>query len=132
MRDFAFYNAGVHDATGPKRVLGLARRLIRRVLRPMFYRQEAIYREFQDQIDQLSDQVRTLNERLATTDAFGWDYVAMSRRMAAIEDHLASAKAGHDEGRRVDPANTIPTPHVGGEGTARDGKVQDSRKSVFH
>lgn len=121
MRDFAFYNAGVDDARGPRRLLGLTRRLLRRILRPIFFRQEAIYREMQDQIDRLNGQVEALSARSATTDAFGWDYVAMSRRLAAIEDHLC--RAGDDpkpesvtvSGRRTDAASRIPSPHPSAE-----------------
>ncbi len=128
MRDFAFYNAGVDDATGPKRMLGLVRRLIRRVLRPMFYRQEAIYQELQEQIDHLSAQIQTLNDRVATTDAFGWDSVAMARRMSAIEDHLASVRTVVPEGGRVDPANALPPPHALTGRGVRDRRMQNAQK----
>ncbi|RUL89064.1 hypothetical protein [Tautonia sociabilis] len=129
MRDFAFYNAGVDDAKGPRRVFGLARRLLRRILRPMFFRQEAIYRDLQDQIDQLSAQVDALSRRVATSDAFGWDYVAMARRLAAIEDRLASsptttptsapAPAEPSPVRRPGRADGLPSPHVGERSPSR-------------
>jgi hypothetical protein len=110
VRDFAFYNAGIDEAKGPKRVLGLARRALRRILRPMFFHQEAIYRDLQGQIDQLSAQIETLSGRLSSTDAFGWDYVAMARRLAAIEDHLiqinADVPASIGQGHRIDPGLT--------------------------
>ena len=102
MRDFAFYNAGIEDARGPKRVLGIARRVLRRILRPMFFHQEAIYRDFQAQVDELSAQLQTLSSRLSSTESLGWDYVAMARRLAAIEDHL-------DGGRSDPPAQIGPS-----------------------
>ncbi|MEW4568463.1 hypothetical protein AB1L88_11400 [Tautonia sp. JC769] len=120
MRDFAFYNAGITDAKGPKRVLGLARRLVRRLLRPMFFHQEALYRDLQGQIDHLHAQVEALSRRSATSDAFRWDAVAMSRRLATIEDHLAREgcpdhprRAVAAPGCRIDPATGHPSPHVG-------------------
>ena len=116
MRDFAFYNAGINDAKGPKTVLGLIRRLVRRLLRPMFFHQEAIYHDLQAQIDRLTEQVQLLNQRSASTDAFGWDYVAMARRLAAIEDHLSYQGAElHNEipsGIRADQATRLPKTHL--------------------
>ncbi|WP_152052017.1 hypothetical protein [Tautonia marina] len=119
MRDFAFYNAGIDDAKGPKRVLGLARRLVRRLLRPMFFHQEALYRDLQTQIDHLTGQVEALSQRSAAADAFRWDAVAMARRLASIEDHLARIQTPDAAGRavpapgcRVDTANNLSAPHV--------------------
>jgi hypothetical protein len=112
VRDFAFYNAGVDGARGTGRLLAPARRLLRRILRPIFFRQEAIYREMQDEIDRLRSQVDALSDRTATTDAFGWDYLAMARRLAAIEDHLSRADASAG-GRRDDAPNRVPAHHLG-------------------
>ncbi|WP_169979989.1 hypothetical protein [Tautonia rosea] len=119
MRDFAFYNTGINDAKGPKRVLGLARRLVRRLLRPMFFHQEVLYRDLQAQIDHLSGQVEALSQRSATTDAFRWDSLAMARRLASIEDHLArmqppanAERAVPSPGSRIDPASERGSPHV--------------------
>lgn len=119
VRDFAFYNAGINDAKGPKRVLGLARRLVRRLLRPMFFHQEVLYRDLQAQIDFLNGQIEALSQRSATTDAFRWDSVAMARRLASIEDHLTRMQPSETAGRavpapgcRIDPAGGRATPHV--------------------
>ncbi|CAN5914119.1 hypothetical protein BH23PLA1_BH23PLA1_07710 [soil metagenome] len=114
MRDFAFYNAGGSGSNGPRRVLALARRILRRVLRPIFFRQEEIFRELQGQIDELArrreelaEQVHDLARQLDATTAFGWDYVAMARRLAALEDRIEAASPvggplevhqGHGEG----------------------------------
>ena len=115
MRDFAFYNAGVDDATGPRRALAMARRLLRRVLRPIFFRQEAIYRDLQEQIDILESQIRALADRAEATDAFGWDHVAMARRLAAIEDRLVpEGDSDHHRGLgpRLGVASDLPNPHA--------------------
>jgi hypothetical protein len=126
VRDFAFYNAGIDDARGPRRLLGLARRALRRILRPMFFHQEAIYRDLQGQIDQLSAQVQALSGRVSSTEAFGWDYVAMARRLADIEDHLirmqSEGPSPIGQGLRVDPgsADGLPSPNSAMRPVARN------------
>ncbi|WP_406696768.1 hypothetical protein V5E97_37850 [Singulisphaera sp. Ch08] len=129
MQDFAFYNAGSHAMKGPRAVLVVARRVMRRVLRPIFLRQVEIFQYLADRLDNHENRVFALridadamkrqhgelaaelgrqNEALAyrqdllsgrqdeladqiqTTMAFGWDYVAMVRRLATLEDQLAS------------------------------------------
>ena len=137
MQDFAFYNAGSHSLKGPRGLLVMVRRLMRRVLRPIFLRQVEIFQHFADRLDNHENRVCALridadslkrqhealsrevmqdlaqelgrqNEALAlrqdllsgrqdeladqiqTTMAFGWDYVAMVRRLATLEDQLAS------------------------------------------
>ena len=103
MRDFAFYNAGGSGGSGPRRVLVLARRLLRRILRPVFFRQEEIYRDLQAQIDELTrrrdalaEQVHGLSAQLDAAAAFGWDYVALARRLAALEDHVEALRRGSE------------------------------------
>jgi hypothetical protein len=125
MQDFAFYNVGCHDAKGPRGLLVLVRRTVRRILRPMFLRQADIFRHLADLLDdhehrvfalridadeskrqhaklnrqheemagrqdELSARQDELADQLRTTMALGWDYVAMVRRLATIEDQLAS------------------------------------------
>lgn len=132
MRDFAFYNAGIDDAKGPKRVLGFARRLVRRLLRPMFFHQEALYRDLQAQIDHLTGQVEALSQRSATADAFRWDSVAMARRLASIEDHLTQIQTPDAAGRaatapvcRVHTANDRSAPHVSTFKEYSDRRISD-------
>lgn len=117
MQDFAFYNVGCHNAKGPRGPLVLARRSLRRVLRPMFYRLAELFQHLADRLDEhehriFAIQVETdelkdrhdeldrrhdemakrqdeLAEQVHTTAALGWDYVALVRRLATIEDQLA-------------------------------------------
>jgi hypothetical protein len=139
MQDFAFYNVGCHDAKGPRGLLILVRRMVRRILRPMFLRQAEIFRHFAALLDDhehrvfalridadamkrqhaelnrqheamacrqenLSARQDELADQIQTTMAFGWDYVAMVRRLATLEDQLASLTgatvAPSDEGDR--------------------------------
>jgi glycosyltransferase involved in cell wall biosynthesis len=99
--DLAFYNAGCSDARGVRRVVVLARRLLRRVLRPIFAHQVVLFQYLIDRLDRYETALRgdiesltkrqeELAERVETIQAFGWDYVAMVRRLAALEDHLAT------------------------------------------
>jgi hypothetical protein len=99
--DLAFYDAGCSDARGVRRVVVLARRLLRRVLRPIFAHQVVLYQYLIDRLDRcetafrgdietLSKRQDELAERVETIQAFGWDYVAMVRRLAVLEDQLAA------------------------------------------
>ena len=103
MPDLAFYNAGCGGSSGVRRIVVLARRLLRRLLRPIFLHQVALYQYLIERLDgsetrvngvladmeTLTRRQNELNERLETIQAFGWDYVAMVRRLAVLEDQLA-------------------------------------------
>jgi hypothetical protein len=90
VRDLAFYNAGYHETKGIRRVVLPFRRALRRVLRPIFLRQVELYQEIDHELNDLSRRQDELAEQLKTTLAFGWDYVAMVRRLAVLEDQIAS------------------------------------------
>ena len=80
------------------------RRLLRRLLRPIFLHQVALFQYLIDRLDQnektdraLRDDVNRLGKRQDELEqrsenvlAYGWDYVAMVRRLAVLEDHLAA------------------------------------------
>jgi hypothetical protein len=101
--DLAFYNAGCDGPRGARWLLVLARRLLRRLLRPIFLRQvellqslidrldrgEMSVRTVQDDVDRIAQRMDDVDERLETVLAFGWDYVAMVRRLAVLEDQVA-------------------------------------------
>jgi hypothetical protein len=81
MRDYDFYNYGCTEPTGFRRIVIPFRRLLRRLLRPMFEHQVELYR-------QLSDRQDRLHLQLEATSAFDCDYTAMARRLAALEEHV--------------------------------------------
>jgi hypothetical protein len=74
------------------------------VLRPIFLHQVALYQYLierldgsetrvtgiQADIEALNRRQNELLERLETVQALGWDHVAMVRRLAVLEDHLAA------------------------------------------
>ncbi len=131
MPDLAFYNAGCSESRGVRRLVVFARRLLRRLLRPIFLHQVALYQYLIERLDgnetsvkgvqadmeTLTRRQNELNERLETVQAFGWDYVAMVRRLAVLEDQLATltgqAPAAVDE---ADPQASIrfPSPRARG------------------
>lgn len=112
MRDLAFYNAGCHEPRGARRAVVPVRRALRRVLRPIFQRQVEIFQNLCDRLDAAERADHALRERLdvlsgrqdafaeqvQTTIAFGWDYVAMVRRLAVLEDRV-EALAARAEGK---------------------------------
>jgi hypothetical protein len=102
MKHLAFYDVGCEPSRG---LLGLKVRLRRRVrnlLLPMFrrlveilgslcHRLEVLEKEVEDLRDRVDDLRRRQEEQSAkvpSTLAFGWDYVAMVRRLAILEEHV--------------------------------------------
>jgi hypothetical protein len=120
VRDFQFYHAGCQEPKGLRRVVVPFRRLLRRLLRPIFQRQAELLAELSreqgrlaQRQEQLTGQLENLTRRLEQLDrqvqaatAFGWDYVALVRRLAALEDHVtALLQAGPaPEGKTGSPA----------------------------
>src|SRR5262245_19240357 len=130
MKDYAFYNVGCHDARGVRGLMVMVRRLMRRILRPFFLRQAELFQHLAGLVEDHEHRVYALRidqeslkhrhdamirrqdemaarqdeqgEQLHTTMAFGWDYVALVRRLATLEDQVAaltgSAVTPGDEG----------------------------------
>ncbi len=119
MNDLAFYYAGGHGAKGFRHLPVLVRRLVRRILWPIFLRQVEIFQALIVRLDRLESRVETHDhavfalrvdtdklteqhqelakrqeeaaEQLQTALAFGWDYVAFVRRLATLEDLVAAS-----------------------------------------
>jgi hypothetical protein len=169
MRDFAFYHVGFSGQRGLRALLVPFRRLIRRLLRPMLYRQAELLKGLQAQIDLLAiqarrqeiaaregdaglareieavrdrepdprlverierleqltgrldqlerltgrfDQLERRDEELASqldaTSAFGWDYVALVRRLASLEDHVEALQRPRDRDEAGGTRTIIP------------------------
>jgi hypothetical protein len=103
MIDLEFYNAGCGPAWGVGRGVAVGlRRLLRRVLRPMFFHQVEIYRAIQRRIDELEAKAMKLR-------AGELDQRAQARRLAALEDRLEQllTQLGGDE-RGGTGATTLP------------------------
>jgi hypothetical protein len=121
--DLAFYNAGCGGLKGPKKAIIPFRRALRRVLRPIFQRQVDILQHLCDRLDGDDREIRGLRtdldhltrrhehaaSQIQATMAFGWDYVAMARRLAILEDRVealmarAERAAGDPDGALAEP-----------------------------
>jgi hypothetical protein len=102
--DLAFYNAGCEHTSGLRTIVVLMRRLLRRVLRPIFMHQVVLYQHLIERLDRTEASLRgvqgdieamgerhvELDERVESVQAFGWDYVALVRRLAVLEDQIAA------------------------------------------
>lgn len=113
MRDLEFYNQGCQEVQGTRRVLVPLRRLLRRILRPIFQAQVDLYRELFTRDDDLSrrltelerhallHRVEELEKRVETLEKREIDALALARRLSAIEDRLFTqnrvlvAEGGH-------------------------------------
>jgi hypothetical protein len=110
MEQLAFHEAGCEPTRWPAGLKVRLRRRLRNLLLPMFlrlveilgclcHRLEVAEKEAQD-LRNLCDDLRRRQEeqaaRLPATLAFGWDYVAMVRRLAALEEHVDALLAARD------------------------------------
>lgn len=114
MINLAFYDAGCGEPSPAGRIKDLPRRLLRRILRPIFLRQAEILHgmvarldagerteaEFWDALHRISSRLDivearadSLAERSQVILAFGWDYAAAVRRLAALEDRVEALSA---------------------------------------
>lgn len=92
MRDYAFYNVGCSGHQGHRRAIVPLRRLIRRLLRPFFFRQAELFEQLGRDIDELAKRQDEFDRRLRTSLAFGWDYVALVRRLTTLEEYVEALR----------------------------------------
>jgi hypothetical protein len=102
MDHLAFYNAGCEPTTGRAGFKVRLRRLCRKLMLPGFQRLVEILASLCRRLDVLEYEVRDLKAqvddlrrrqedqaaKIPATIAFGWDYVAMVRRLALLEEHV--------------------------------------------
>lgn len=99
--DFEFYNY-TSQPTGLRRLLVPMQRMARRILRPMFnrlrdlitllfHRQEEDRRIIADLQHRVTSLEATVTHLTANRRAFQLDYVALTRRVAQLEDMLLQA-----------------------------------------
>jgi hypothetical protein len=104
MQDYAFYHAGIDGPRrGVKRIIVPIRRLLRRIMRPMLYRQAELMQSLAERVDENSNQMQTAL-------ALGWDHVAMVRRLAAIEEQLIALRRENAAGRDDSDQLILPVP----------------------
>jgi hypothetical protein len=105
MDHLAFYNAGCEPEPGLSRLRLWLRRQARKILMPPSLRLVQILASLCGRLDAAEHEIRELREvrnqvddlrrrqeeqaaRFPATIAFGWDYVAMVRRLAVLEEHV--------------------------------------------
>jgi hypothetical protein len=81
MRDCHFYRAGCDKARGLGKLLLPVRRLLRRILRPMLFRQVELFEGFDHDLERLEGFLESLHGFLV-------DREALARRLAVLEDRL--------------------------------------------
>lgn len=104
-----FYDEGTDQAQGMRKGVVLARRLVRRLLRPMLFRLDAELRMMERRQEQLE---RELKAALA----MGWDHVAMARRLAVLEDQLNDLLSRREADDPADAASCPSIPYLAHEG----------------
>ena len=111
MDHLAYYNAGCEPASGKARLKVWVRRQFRKVLLPTSKRMVEILislcgrldiaeheiRDLRGQLDDLRRRQEDLGDKFPATVAFGWDYVAMVRRLSVLEDHVDTLLTARDE-----------------------------------
>ncbi|HEV3167906.1 MAG TPA: hypothetical protein VGZ22_28150 [Isosphaeraceae bacterium] len=121
MIDLAFYNAGCHEPRGLRRGLIAWRRLLRRLLRPIFLRLADILQHICNRLDDHDRAVHSLRadlDRVIQRDeqiarhlqaamSFGWDYVAMTRRLAILEDRVEALTAQAEQANEAGPRSKV-------------------------
>jgi hypothetical protein len=120
MDHLAYYNAGCEPAPGGSRLKPWVRRVARKILLPPSRRlveilaslcrrldvSEYEMRDLKVLVDDLRRRQEEQAAKTSATIAFGWDYVAMVRRLAVLEEHvdtLLSRNAGEPAPGLVEP-----------------------------
>jgi hypothetical protein len=111
MHDFAFYDTDMQARRLPWLVVP-ARRLLRRLLGPVWERERALFEALHEehvqlgqrlidvhsdlgaQVAYLSERIDEVERQVRATAALGWDHVALTRRLTAIEDRLYADQHG--------------------------------------
>ncbi len=110
MDHLAFYNVGSQPSAGGSKLKTWVRRQFRRVLLPVSQRLVEILASLCHRLDVAEHEVRDLKAqlddlrqrhddhaaKLPATMAFGWDYVAMVRRLAVLEEHVDALLLARD------------------------------------
>lgn len=106
-------NAGLDVPRGVGRVLVPFRWLIRRLLRAPLRRVETTLTAMETRMEVMSEQNEMSNRRARQAAAFGWDYVALVRRVTVLEDLVEELRA-ELAAQRTDgePPRTIPLPNA--------------------
>lgn len=113
MRDLEFYNAGIQELRGVRRIVVPFRRLLRRLLRPVYFREVEILRELDHRLNRLEVLTQRHEQVMGQVQAvMAWraDHLAVTRRLAMLEDRMEALLNQHplaasptDEARPLRP-----------------------------
>jgi len=116
-KDYAFYEGG-QDARRSKWLVVPVRRLLRRLLGPVWERELALFEamdadlvqvdrslasqreeieELKQVLRELSEQLEAVDQRLHSTAALVGDQVALARRLGSLEDYLAAQEPAESQ-----------------------------------
>ena len=102
MEHLAFYHHGCQPSPGESKLKNFVRRAARKAIMPMCQRLVEILTSVVERLDRNEHEARVMKAELddlrrrheeqaakmPSTLAFGWDYVAMVRRLAVLEEHV--------------------------------------------
>jgi hypothetical protein len=109
MTDYVFYNEGCTGKRGTRWFIVPLRRLLRRILRPIFQRQVELLHDLGEEQERLRTQVAEIDEDIQDIVDFGWDYVSLVRRLTALEREVQSLKQlGNGGASRPDSLRLMP------------------------
>lgn len=119
MSAIRFDEAGLHEGGGLKRAVAPLRRVLARILRPMLVQMADALQSFSSRLDAAERRLDEMdgrhdrqNDQLQATISFGWDYVATTRRLAALEDQVARCLAAQASARDADGQMTLAFPDL--------------------
>jgi len=127
MSGIRFEQPGPQGSSGLKRALVPFRRVLVRILRPILVQMADALQSFSTRLDAAEKRLDVMDGRndrqdeiLQATIGFGWDHVAATRRLAALEDQVARCLAVQASLRDADGQLTLAFPeHVTTETKAR-------------
>ena len=125
MSEDKFYHAGCERGRGLKGPLVAVRRVLRRILRPMLVRLSEQIESAASRLDEAERRLDGLDKRhdhtsdqMQATIAFGWDYVAMVRRLASLEDQVLRLQ-GESSSPIANGQLTLPFPDLANANRAK-------------
>ena len=135
MPDLNFQDAGLQKSGGSKRLTIFLRRLVLKLLRPVFDKQVAILKGICERLDDeewgtvslgrqveyVDGRVNALSDQLQTSIALGWDYVATVRRLAVLEDRVEALMEARERAEGDGPGRSVPFPAPEAGGLGRTG-----------
>jgi hypothetical protein len=102
VRETGYADAGLVGPRGIRRAIIPLRKMILRLLRPFTLQLES-------ELDSIARRQDQIGRRVQRTEAFGWDYVALVRRVTVLEDLVEELRTELEDRKAGAPVRaTIP------------------------